>query len=124
MIHGRRSDGRDLDPGEQAALSASQVTHLTDVADLFEYDLPEKPLWVHFDTDVIDASIAPGMNYPVPAGPPDEELQRVFSYLVATGLVAAVSFSSWNPELDLDGRTQVICMALLAALTSGQPGNI
>ena len=48
------SDGRDLDPGERGALAGSDILHLPDVIQLLNYDLPPGPLWVHFDTDVID----------------------------------------------------------------------
>ena len=110
------SDGRDLDPGEREALSGSQVVHLPNVMDLLGYDLPQESIWVHFDTDVVDVGEAPAMNYPVPDGPKGEDLQHVFAHLVQTGRVAAVSFSSWNPELDVDGQTQEVCMGLLAEL--------
>ena len=110
------SDGRDLDPGEREALANSQVVHLPGVMDLLDYDLPEVPIWVHFDTDVIDARIAPAMNYPVSGGPDETQLQSVFNRLAQTGSVAAISMSSWNPELDEDGRSRFVSMKLLGEL--------
>lgn len=112
-------DGRDLDPGEREALAGSQVTHLTQVIELLDYDLPQGPIWVHFDTDVVDAAEAPAMNYPVSGGPSEAQLQRVFKHLAETGRLAAVSISSWNPELDQDCRSQSVSMALLAELIRG-----
>jgi arginase len=110
------SDGRDLDPGEREALAGSQVVHLSSVMELVEYDLPEVPIWVHFDTDVIDASVAPGMNYPVSGGPDESQLELVFNHMAQTGCVAAISMSSWNPELDKDGRSRSVSMKLLGEL--------
>ncbi len=110
------SDGRDLDPGEQEALAGSKVVHLPSVMDFIEYDLPKAPIWVHFDTDVIDASITPGMNYPVSGGPDESQLQLVFNHLAQTGRIAAISMSSWNPELDKDGRSRSVSMKLLGEL--------
>jgi arginase len=112
------SDGRDLDPGEREALLSSGVVQLLKVLDLLEYDLPPGPIWVHFDTDVIDARQAPAMNYPVEDGPSESELRQVFNHLSATGSIAAVSLSSWNPDLDQDGRSQRVSMGLLADLVA------
>ena len=110
------SDGRDLDPREREALANSQVVHLHGVMDLLDYDLPEVPIWVHFDTDVVDARVAPGMNYPVSGGPDESQLQLVFNHLAQTARVAAISMSSWNPELDEDGRSKSVSMKLLGEL--------
>jgi arginase len=110
------SDGRDLDPGEREALAGSQVVHLPSVMDIMEYDLHNEPIWVHFDTDIIDASVAPGMNYPVSGGPDESQLQLVFNHLAQTGSVIAISMSSWNPELDQDGRSRSVSMKLLGEL--------
>jgi arginase len=110
------SDARDLDPGEREAVAGSKLVHLKRVREILDYQLPQGPLWVHFDTDVIDASEAPAMNYPVPGGPGTRELGEVFSYLGGCGQIVAVSLSSWNPELDGDGTSQEISLDLLHKL--------
>ncbi len=110
------SDGRDLDPAEGEALIDSQVTHLTEVAQLMGYSLPEAPIHVHFDVDVIDSSDAPAVSYPAANGPSAETLKDVFHHLAGTGRIKAVSLSSWNPEMDLDLHMQTLCMGLLEAL--------
>jgi arginase len=110
------SDGRDLDPGEGAALAGSEVKLLPDVISILDIDLPEGPLWVHFDTDLIDASEAPAMNYPVEGGPNQAEIRRVFSFLAGTGQICALSISTWNSELDQDGRSQAASMELISEL--------
>ena len=110
------TDARDLDPGEQEAVAESEVVHLTNVADLLDYDLGEAPLYVHFDTDIIDSNDAPAMNYPTPNGPTLATLQQVFQHLAQTKRVIAVSMSTWNPELDSDGRSRQLCMNLLSLL--------
>jgi arginase len=73
-------------------------------------------LWVHFDTDVIDAGDAPAMNFPTPNGPSISQLGEVFSNLSGSGEIAAVSISSWNPQLDIDGHSQEVAMALVNRL--------
>ncbi len=112
------SDARDLDPGEKANLSDSYVNHLSDVSDLLELSLPEGPLYIHFDTDVLNPADAPAMNYLVPGGPTTEILGQVFERLAKSGQIAAVSVSSWNPELDKDGQTAAVVMNLIQKLVS------
>lgn len=110
------TDGRDLDPGERILVEESAVEHLPRVGMLQERPLPEGAIYVHFDTDVINVQEAPAMNYLTAGGPTVEELRRVFAFLAESGQVAAVSVSSWNPELDEDGRTQRVVMSLLETL--------
>ncbi len=110
------TDARDLDPGEREAVEGSAVTHVPWVEGLLERELPAGPLYVHFDVDVLDPEEAPAMNYPAPDGPPAETLRRVFRRVEESGRVAAVSLSSWAPELDEDGRSRRVCLSLLEEL--------
>ena len=110
------SDGRDLDPAEREALFKSKVTHLPDVTQLLNHPLPDAPIHVHFDVDVIDASEAPAMSYAALGGPSTDDLMRVFRYLAGTGRVKVVSMSSWNPALDPKSQTQNLCMRTLRSL--------
>jgi arginase len=88
---------RDLDPGEVDALAKSAVTRVS-VAELADGLVPG-PLCIHVDLDVVDPTEMPAMNYPAPGGPSLEAVCSVMTQLAATGRVAAVSFSSWNPDL-------------------------
>lgn len=110
------SDGRDLDPAEREALAESHILHLPDVIQMLNVDLPPGPLWVHFDTDVIDSESAPGMNYPVGGGPSPSQLKEAFGFIAGTDRLVAVSLSSWNPELDQDGRSRAASLELLRVL--------
>jgi arginase len=92
--------------------------HLPDVTDLLDLPLPAGPLYIHFDVDVIDVADAPAMSYPAPGGPSVANLAEVFDRLAASGQVAAVSVSAWNPELDGDGRSRKLSMELLSRLVS------
>ncbi len=106
-------DARDLDPEEKTALLESEIVRLASIGDLARHALPELPIYLHLDVDIIDPSEAPAMNYLAPGGPSAGELEQVFRYLARTGNVRAVSMSTWNPELDDDGRTREVCMSLL-----------
>lgn len=110
------ADARDLDPDEANALADSDITVVRRVEDLPEV-LPDGPLYVHFDTDIVDPREAPAMNYPAPGGPSHEALKDVFRHLAETNHIVAVSMSSWNPALDSDGTSRKVCMDLLGALS-------
>ena len=110
------ADGRDLDPQEAVAVSASGMKHINPFADLLVAEVPDGPIYVHFDSDVIDCAEAPGHNYPVPNGPGAQLVGDVMRRLAATGRVVAASMSAWNPDLDEDGRTKKICMTAFDAL--------
>jgi arginase len=110
------TDGRDLDPGERELVSGSGILHMPDPMGLLEYDFPDKPIYVHFDTDILNPLDAPAMNYLAEGGPRAEELAKVFRHIAQTGLVKAISVSTWNPELDEDGRSKETIMNLLQEL--------
>jgi arginase len=109
---------RDLDPGEWELVTSSGITHLPDSLELLESDLPDRPLWVHFDTDVVDPRSVPAQNYPAPDGPAPEELARVFERLARTRNVCAVSLSSWAPDLPGAEKSQKVSLELLDLLLS------
>ncbi len=91
-------DGRDLDPGEDEAVAASGIHHVT--VDQIAANPPDGDLYVHVDVDVVDPVDMPGVNYPAPGGPSVATVAEALAALHATGRVVALSFSSWNPELD------------------------
>ena len=110
------TDGRNLDPQERDLIKVSKVKHLTNVAELFEYPLPELPLYIHVDADIINPIDAPAMGYAAPGGPRASELENVFSFLAGTGQITAVSMCTWTPELDVDKQSETVSMQLLQVL--------
>lgn len=110
------TDARDLDPGEREAVEGSAILHLPKVETLLEMELPVGPLYVHFDCDVLKPDEAPAMNYLAPGGPSSSMMRALFRRLRETGRIVAISLSAWNPELDEDGQTKEVVMALLADL--------
>jgi arginase len=110
------TDGRDLDPGEKELVESSRVIHLVDPKSLYEYPFPEYPIYIHFDTDIINPLDAPAMSYPAKGGPRASELEDIFRFLAKTLPIVAISLSSWNPELDVDERSRTTSMNLLGAL--------
>ncbi len=94
------TDARDLDPGEKEAVSASNIVHLADVSELEAVDLPDKPIYVHFDTDVLRTDDMGAVDYPASGGASLETIEAVLTRLAKTGQIAAISVTMWNPEMD------------------------
>jgi arginase len=113
------SDARDLDPGEADNLADSQVAHVRAVADVPNRVPSSRPLYVHFDTDIIDVREAPAMRYPVAGGPSVSDLRRMAQALHRTHTVAAVSMTVWDVGRDVDGQTERSCLSVLDALIGG-----
>ncbi len=111
---------RDLDPGEDEAVAASAMTVIPSVMDLSGRDLPPGSLHIHVDLDVVDPRDMPAHNYPAPGGPSLGEMQAVLTRLAATGRVAAVSFSTWNPALPGADRAAAATAVLAAAILRGE----
>jgi arginase len=114
---------RDLDPGEDEAVTASSLTVLPVVRDLLRWDPPPGALHVHVDLDVVDPGEMPAQNYPAPGGPSLGDVRTVLARLAATGRVAAVSFSTWNPALPGAELAAAAATDLAAAITGGRPGT-
>jgi arginase len=110
------TDARDLDPEEKVLVETSKVYHLPRVGDLLDHLLPDRSLYIHFDVDVLDPVVAPAVSYPAPGGPGVEELKGIFQHLSRTRPIVGISMSTWNPNLDEEGRTEDLCMEVLNVL--------
>ena len=109
-------DARDLDPPEVTYLDQSQIRR-RQVADLAVADLPDGPLYVHVDLDVVDGAQLPGLRYPTPGGPDAGRVADSLGLLLATGRVAAVGLAcTWFPGHD---TARLIAPYLEIALAAG-----
>lgn len=107
-------DARDLDPAEARYLAASAVRRST-VTDLDAATLPDGPLVLHIDLDVIDDAELPGLLFPVPGGPSVAAVLAAIGRVLDTGRVAALDIACpWHPAPD--GRAQLRRAELIAAL--------
>jgi arginase len=76
--------------------------------------LPDGPLYVHLDMDVIRPADLPGLRFPTPGGPSAEQVADALRLLLDTGRVAAVGIAcSWLPG---QGAAAAIGPQLAAAL--------
>lgn len=109
------SDARDLDPGEDEALRNSQV-EVCRIDDIMPRLSPHESLYLHFDTDVLDAEQEmPALKYHVKAGPRIADIAALFRQLRNFPLVA-VSVSAWHAEKDEGDHAARICLELLDTL--------
>ncbi len=109
-------DGRDLDPGEQILVDQSGIHHAKSIAEVDFELFKSRPVWVHFDTDIINLSEMSAVAYPAKGGPSAAELRRFFERLAAEVHIAAISMTTWDPALDPNGDAQRTCLALLEVL--------
>jgi arginase len=94
---------RDLDPGEAAAIDASDLVNVASVAEALAALPDDVPLYVHVDGDVLDPSEAPGVDFPAPGGWSVDRLITELETVAATGRVVAVSLCCGNPRRDPAG---------------------
>jgi arginase len=94
------SDGRDLDPGERDLIVRHKINWQQDVGKVLlplATALADRPIWVHFDTDVLDPddipTESPSTLYRVPDGPGLSTMHDVMRGLAKTKRIAAVTMS-------------------------------
>ena len=110
------SDCRNLDPEEGIMLRESQVTIYETLHALNKAALPDKPLYIHFDTDVVDCEDMPAMSYPEPDGPSLQESIDSLQHVVSKSNMVGILFSLWNGTLSGSDRALAATLALVRAL--------
>lgn len=88
--------------GGAAAAADHALTHL-----------PDAPLWLHLDVDVLDSDLMPAVDSPFPDGLTSPELSTLLRTLLphATGLEITI----FDPELDPTGEYATTLVRALAA---------
>jgi len=59
--------------------------------------------WVHLDADVLDDAVMPAVDYRMPDGLSFDELATVLGAAAASGRMAGIDLTIFNPALDPDG---------------------
>ena len=72
------SDARDLDPDEKVTLNDSRVHRIGDLKTLLASELLDAPLYIHFDTDIVNPLDAPAQSYAATGGPSADEVEAFF----------------------------------------------
>lgn len=110
------TDARNLDPEEGDMLRASDVTIYETLAALDSAELPARPLYIHFDADLVDCAEMPAMSYPEPGGPSLQESVESLKHVGARGDVAGALFSLWNGTLAGADEAMAATLELIRAL--------
>ncbi|MFY1698500.1 MULTISPECIES: arginase family protein [unclassified Solwaraspora] len=111
-------DGRDLDPPEVDHLRGSAIRRcgVTDLADTVAH-LPDQPIYLHLDADIVDPVDLPGLRFPAPGGPHLTEVADAVTTLLDTGRVAAVGIAcTWEPGHGAAARFGPLVRELLRRL--------
>jgi arginase len=114
---------RDLDPAEVLYLARSQVQRRA-VQEIGADDLPDGPIIVHIDLDVIDPAEVPGLRFPAPGGPSKAEVLAAVHRLTSSGRVSVLDVACpWFEPTD-DGQQRVrraLLTELLDRSTNREP---
>jgi arginase len=89
---------RDLDAGEDTNLDQAGVRQV-EVEDLGPAALPDGPLYLHLDSDVVAIEEMPAVNYPAAGGPRAAAVRDALDRVFESGRVVAFSFTAWDPNL-------------------------
>ncbi len=89
-------DARDLDPPEVTYLEGAAIRR-SDVGDLSADRLPDGPLYLHLDLDVVDPDQLPGLRFPASGGPGWPPVVEAARRVIGTGRVAALGVGcTWH----------------------------
>jgi len=89
-------DARDLDPPEREYLVRARIQRCL-VDALAAERLPDGPLYLHLDCDVIDPDDLPGVLFPAPGGPSLSAVAEAVRRVLETGRVAAIGLAcTWH----------------------------
>ncbi|GAB3679098.1 hypothetical protein GCM10027589_49350 [Actinocorallia lasiicapitis] len=87
-------DARDLDAPEAEYLAGSAITRC-EIGDLV---VPDGPIYLHLDFDVIDSDQLPGLLFPAPGGPSLKKVAKAVRKVLDSGRVVAFGGAcTWSP---------------------------
>jgi arginase family enzyme len=73
------------------------------------------------DTDVVDISELPGMNYPAPDGPSLAETNATLDRLAKEAEIAGMLFSLWNDSLPTEGKSLAGVLSMVRTVVRARP---
>jgi arginase len=89
-------DARDLDPPEAEYLAGSAIRRVP-VEEVGRV-LPDRPIYLHLDIDVVDPRDLPGLLFPAPDGPRLPAVAAAIREVLASGRVVAIGLAcTWRP---------------------------
>ncbi|MGW3472461.1 arginase family protein [Saccharopolyspora sp. NPDC000995] len=108
-------DARELDQSGAEYLATAEIFRC-DVGEISEAALPDGPLVLHIDLDLINATDLPGMSFPVAGGPSYWAVLDAVRRMVGTGRVRAFDIAcTWRPDEHNDEARSRVLADMLAA---------
>lgn len=105
---------RDLDPPEVRYLQQAAIRRHK-VGGLSAGVLPDGPLYLHLDVDIVDPGEVGGLRFPAPGGPGWSAVAQALGVVVGTGRVAALGVGcTWHPGLGAGERVRRPLESILA----------
>jgi len=106
-------DARDLDPQEAKLLYESDVNHLPNIADVQTRTWEHRPMYIHFDGDVLRLEDNPAVGYPAEGGPTLQEAITSVQHAIRNSEIKGVLFTLWdnhkpNAEISRESLLSVI----------------
>jgi arginase len=108
---------RDLDPEERKLLESTEVLIVEAgilkkegirgslLPKLKELKSQIQQIYLHIDIDVLDPSIAPGVDFPSPKGLLLNEIEEAIKIIADNVQIKAAALTAYNPEKDNDNIT-------------------
>ena len=118
---------RSLDPYEVELINERGISNIS--SDLINANMTEtlkmlrafmsrfKKIHVSLDIDILDPSIAPGTGVPETGGISEESLLELLDLILIQDKVDSIDFVEYNPQLDVDGRTDTAVQRLAKRLS-------
>ncbi len=113
------TDGRDLDPEEGVNMRASNITFYEDVKQLMTAPLPQYPIYVHLDVDVVDPAYMPALGYPAENGPSPNDVADTLRLIGRESQVKGLLISLWNGDQATDELPLQSTLTMIHALLDG-----
>jgi arginase len=111
-------DARDLDPPEALFLAGSPMRRVS-LPELTPQVLPDGPLYVHLDLDIVDPTELPAVRYPAPGGPSLAAVMDAARMLFRTGRVVGVCVAcTWSPGTVLSDQVKNLVESALSSWES------
>ena len=115
---------RDLDQPEHAFIAEHGIRHVTPegaardgwVSSVQECVDDCDSISVHLDLDVLDPSVCSVNALQAADGLREDQVVELLGALMASGKVAAVTVSAYDPEVDPDGRTPDVVERLITSI--------
>ncbi len=108
---------RDLDPEEQALLERTEVLVVDNnilkekgiqdalLPKLTELRSMTQEIYLHIDIDVIDPSVAPGVDFPTSEGLLLDEIEEALNLIGENFQIKAAALTAYNPAKDINTKT-------------------